>query len=280
MKDLRKLFSNRRNQVIGAVVLAGAIAIFVIGVNGNNATCSGDIDKVNATGEQLTSDPGAYKCKTVTLSGKVFNVDKDGGDTAWQVWTNSKDSKNNVILYYSGSSDISEDDYVKFTGQVGGVFDGKNAFNGDVSAPVIKVSSIQKASRDEVVEPALKTIMPNKSKTIQGVTVTLSKIEFAANETRLYIHVKNDSSATATIYDFDTKIVQSGSQVQTKYIFDSDDSSELPSDILAHTSEKGKMYFEKADSTNPLRVILQGMSEDDYQDLNYTFNIGSAKNNN
>jgi hypothetical protein len=276
MVDLRKLFSIRRNQIIAvivAVIVVGASIIF----GAHSTACSGPATHVSITGKQLAGDPSAYKCKIVTMSGKVFNTDKKGNDNAWQVWTDPENSEGDVIVYYSGKSSISNDDYVKFTGQVGDEFSGQNTFGGDVGAPTIKASHVEKVNRDEAVAPALKTITPSAKQTVSGVTVIITKLEFAANETRLYLQVKNDSSATTSIYDFDTKIVQSGSQVKSKSVYDSDSSSELPSDIVAHTTEKGEIYFQKADPAKPLTITLQGYSQDDYQDLNYTFHIDPTK---
>lgn len=278
MSPLNVLVSSKRNKIITATIVV-VVAVIIIGVVGSRAAgCSaeGTVDK-SITGKMLSENPGAYKCKTVTLSGQVFNTEKQNGKDAWQVWTDPENSANGVLVYYNKSSGIGDNDYVTFTGQVGAELTGENAFGGDVNTPTVTAASVSKIGRDEAVAPALTTMTPNVSQTISGVTVTVTKLELAANETRLYVQVKNDSSSTASIYDFDTKMVQSGSQVKSKDVFDSDSSSELPSDIVAHTTEKGEMYFQKANPAKPLTITLEGVSQADYQDLNFTFTINPAK---
>lgn len=273
MAKLGELFSSKRNQIIAVVVAIVVIVVVVIALGAKSAACSGASAKTIVTGKQLTDDPGAYKCKVITLSGQIFNTEKKDGKNAWQVWTDPENSENGILVYYDKSSSLSNNDYITFTGRVGSELTGQNAFGGDVGAPTIKASSVQKVTRDEAVAPALKTVTPHAVQTISGVAVTVTKIEFAASETRVYVQVNNDSSSTASLYDFDTKIVQSGSQVKSKDVFDSDSSSELPSDIVAHTTEKGEMYFQKADPAKPLTITLDGMSQTDYQDLSYSFTI-------
>jgi hypothetical protein len=278
MARFNKPFDSKRNQII-AVIVVVAVAAIVIGViHGQTAGCSGStaVDK-SITGKMLGEDPGAYKCKVVTLSGQVFNTEKQNGKNAWQVWTDPENSENGVLVYFDKSSGIGNNDYITFTGPVGAELTGENAFGGNVNTPTVNATWVGKVGRDEAVAPALKTITPNVSQTVSGVTVTVTKIEFAASETRLYVAVKNDSASTASIYDFDTKIVQGSSQVKSKTVYDSDSSSELPSDIVAHTTEKGEMYFQKADPTKPLSITMQGYSQGDYQDLNFTLAVDPAK---
>lgn len=223
------------------------------------------------TAKMLTENPKAYQNKVVELTGRVFNTDKEGKDIAWQVWTDADKSEGNVILYYPGSSDIGNDDYVKFTGQVGGVFEGENAFGANINAPTIYVKSISKISRDEAVAPAIKTIAPNESQGQEGLTINLDRVEFADNETRVYVTVTNNSSSKASFYTFNAKLIQDTSQIKSKTIFE--DNDEIPSDIPAKTKESGKLYFEKADPSKPLAISFEAYTEANYKQLTYTFNV-------
>lgn len=269
---IKKLFARRRNKVIGVIVGIFIILLIIGALNGGASACPSpsSLDK-SITARQLTENPDGYKCKTVQLTGRIFNTEKQNGSNALQVWTNPDKSEGNVIVYYVGSTSLGNDDYVSFTGVVGGQISGQNAFGGTVAAPAVKASSIKKISRDDAVAPALKIISPNQSQSNDGLIITVKKVEFASSETRVYLTVKNDGPANANFYSFDLKLVQAGSQIKDKSIFEGTD--DIPSEILPNTSESGKVYYQSANPDKPLTLSYKSYSLTEYKDIYFSFDL-------
>jgi hypothetical protein len=68
--------------------------------------------------------------------------------------------------------------------------------------------------------PAMAVTTLNDTQTQHGVSITVTKIEFADTETRVFVTVKNGSKRKASVYSFDAKAVQGSQQ------FDGDSSLE------------------------------------------------------
>jgi hypothetical protein len=270
-KTRQNLFNTPKRRIAGLVGIV--VVIFIIAsVAGGPKKCSSSVAlDQNLTGKQLVDNPDGYKCHQVQLVGKVFNTEKKDGKAAVQVWTDAEKSEGNVIVFYEGKVDLANDDYVQFTGVVGDAVNGKNAFGGQVNAPIVNATKIAKISRDIAIAPAIKTVSPKLTQDKSGLAITVKKIEYAKNETRVYMSVKNTGTKTANFYAFDLRLVQNGSQVKDKNVFEV--TNDMPSDILPNTTEEGKLYYEKADPKKPLVISYEGTSTADYSTIEYSFEI-------
>jgi hypothetical protein len=279
MKVISWFRSQSRLLQIG-VVLA-AIIVVVIAVSAitgsSNGEAGGNVTAAqldaSITSAQLQKSPTKYKGKVVEVSGKVFNVDTGDGNTAVQIYTDPENSDGNIALTGSMTNGLKENDYVKIIGQVTGVFEGDNAFGATLNIPQIAVIKLTKSDRNEVVAPAIKTKQAEKTITKDGVSVTLKSAEFAKDETRINVNVKNANTETINFYSFNTKLVQDGSQIKDKSIYEDSGKYEIPSDIVGHTSESGILFFQKADPSLPLKVHFEATTTTNYDTLNFDFNI-------
>lgn len=225
--------------------------------------------------KQMYTDPDKFMNRTVTLTGRVFtSPERDEDGIYFQMFYDTENHDlNTIVAYLDPDFELEEGDYVKLTGVVSGNFEGENAFGGTVTAPQIIATSLEKSSYTEVVSPALKTVTPKgTSSTQHGYTVSLTKVEFAKNETRLYFTVENGGKATFNLYSFDTKLIQNGKQYEEETNYDAD-YPEIQSDLLPGVTTEGIIVFPAIDQKN-FQVVLDAFSDDFDEDFElYTFDV-------
>ena len=161
--------------------------------------------------------PNKYIGKHISIPGQVFNVFREGTTVGIQAWHDITNTADNFIAYIEGDYSFDEYEIIIVDGTVEGVFYGENAFGGVVSSVQIKADSIKKSSYAEAIAPAVETRDVNKEVTEFGVTLTVSKVEFAERETRLYVEVQNNSNYTINVFTNYARIVQNGKQYDADY---------------------------------------------------------------
>lgn len=225
--------------------------------------------------KEMYTDPDRFIGRTVSLTGKVFSEpDHDSEGIYFQMFTDIKNyDGNTIVAYLVPDFELESDDYVKLTGMVAGKFEGKNAYGGTVTAPQVIATELEKASYADVMAPALKTVtLKDASATQYGYTVAVTKVEFAENETRVYVTVKNGGSDTFNLYSFNTKIVQNGKQYEEEYNYDAD-YPEVQTDLLPGVTTEGIILFPKLEQKD-FQIVLDASSEDYSEDIEpYSFNI-------
>ena len=105
------------------------------------------------------------------------------------------DLNRNVIVGYEGTLGFQPEteDCVRIKGSIEGKFEGQNAFGATINAVTIKANDVKKMDCKDVIYPVKKTINVDESKTKDGVTLTLRKIEFADEHTRIYLKINNNA---------------------------------------------------------------------------------------
>lgn len=209
---------------------------------------------------KVLKDPDAYKGKYIRIGGKVFNIDREGDTMSVQAWHDTANSEEDFLAYMDTKEDFKVDDYVIVDGYIEGVFDGENAFGGEVHTPQIKAESIEKSTYQDVVAPTLQEKEVDKSKKQHGVKVTLKKVEYAESETRLYVTVKNKSKDKVSIYTGSAKLVQNGKQYEPEDNWEAD----YPSidEVAAGASADGIICFKPLDPEKEAKLILEAYSDD------------------
>jgi hypothetical protein len=212
--------------------------------------------------EKLASDPDKYKGAAVDFTGKILGApEKDEDGTYFQMYG---DPKNLGYVMVVGISDpnlqIKADDYVKVTGEVRGAFEGENAFGAAITAPALLADKVEVVSYMDAVSPTIKAIEVNQDIEQNGLTITLQKIEFAADETRIYLKAKNDTKDKASIYTSTATIVQSSKQYEEQYNFDAN-YPEFPSDMLPSVEAEAVMAYEAIDANTDFYFVVEGRSD-------------------
>lgn len=222
----------------------------------------------------MYTNPDKYKGRTVSLSGQIFSEpEKDESGFYLQIFSDPENYQGNTVVFVPDTQiEVSTNDYVKLTGIVSGTFSGTNAMGGTVSAPIITASKFEKSNYIDVMAPALTTLELNSTQTQLGYTVTLSKIELAENETRLYVTVKNEGIANFNLYSFNSKLIQNERQYEEQSNYNAD-YPEIQTDLVPGVTTDGIIVFPKIENTN-FKVILEGYSSDYNEDFTpYEFDI-------
>lgn len=213
--------------------------------------------------DKMYSNPKSYKGYEVTYTGKVLQmpeVDEDG--VYLQVYAKPEDYEQNTIVFYPDTSfKAAENDYVRITGNIYDEFTGENMLGGEVTAPMIKAEKVEKVSYIDAVAPTVETLELNEVKEQHGYKLTLEKIELADTQTRVYFTVANTSKHKISFYDFNSKIIANGKQLENEHIYESD-LEELQSEILPETSTSGVIIFPALEEgTESIQIYAEGSSE-------------------
>jgi hypothetical protein len=193
------------------------------------------------------------------------------------MWADPKNSEWNTVV---GSTDtslaISENDYVRVIGTVQGKYKGKNALGGEVTAPVVRADSVRQVSGLAAASPASYSL-GRATYTQHGITVTVQRVDFAPDETRALLFVRNNSNAGFSLYDSSAKLVVGGRQYDST--FGSGDYPELSSDLAPSARTSGVIVFPPISNYRAATVMhLEGNSDDfnvgDYGTLKWQFTWG------
>lgn len=166
---------------------------------------------------QVFINPNTYIGKHINIPGQVFNVFREGSSVGIQAWHDITNTDENFIAYIDGDYSFDEDEIIIVEGTVEGGFYGENAFGGAVSGVQIKAKDIKKSSYAEAIAPAFEIREVNREVTVADVTLFVSKVEFAEQETRIYVELQNKSKYTVNAYTNGARIVQNGKQYDADY---------------------------------------------------------------
>jgi hypothetical protein len=222
----------------------------------SNSSMSFDRDNYDL----LMSDPDNYKGASVAIVGKVFDdVERDNKGTYFQMWANPKDSDWNTIVASPDTTlRLSNDDYVRVRGTVKGKFKGENAFGADVLAVTILADDVKKVDATAAASPASKTL-PKAQIRQGGIVVTVQKVEFAEDETRVFLAVKNGSDDDFSLYANQGKAISGSRQVEATY---SSDYPEPANEVSPGAFTTGVVVYPTMNPNASLRLIFEGYSDD------------------
>ncbi|EMA6344695.1 DUF4352 domain-containing protein [Bacillus cytotoxicus] len=212
--------------------------------------------------EKMYSNPKEYKGKKVDFYAKIFvNPERDKDGTYIQAWADKEQSKNTIITINDSKLDVKRDDFIHVKGTVKDAFEGENAFGGKVKGPTIVASSIEKTDYATAFAPAKKTIEVNQEQNHNGYKVTIKKVELADNETRVYFNVKNEANAKFDFYEFKSKLIVNGQQLEIQDNYEAN-YPKIPSDLMPGVAADAVLAFPKLPTKQgELQLVLEGSSE-------------------
>ena len=225
----------------------------------------------------VTSDPDACKGKYVTFYGIVSQTDESDDQYFYQVYTDT-DYNNSVLVYVPKdlvSDTISNDDFINVIAKVDGAYSGQTVMGVDTTWAKLTAESIEKSSYIDTFGKA-HTAWDFQDQVIdqQGINVAVTKVEFADDETRIYVTVTNNSNDTVNIWSSSSKIVQNGQQYEQTYGNYLADYPELSSDILPGASSSGILCFDALEASE-FQFYLEGSSDNwDIELEPFTFTLG------
>ncbi len=224
---------------------------------------------------QMFSNANKFEGRKVDYYAKVsVDPEKDSNVTYIQAFADPDNSEQNTIVKIKNPNfDVKKDDIIHVVGKVVEKHEGKNAFGGDIVAPVISASKIEKTDYATAFDPAKKTITVNKQINQNGYVVQLNKVEFGTKNTRVYVTVTNSSNAQINFNTFEAKATQGDKQ----YDVDSGDLNypEMKTEILPGVKEDGIIIFKPIDYNGEnIKFIFTGSSDDFEQQFTpFTFDV-------
>ncbi len=230
---------------------------------------------------KLFSNPDAYIDQHVVLEGKIFNsVGQEDGIALYQAYYNFDSSNDVFLLGVEAGTDVAVDDYIRADCIVLGTYEGTNAFGTTITNLAVVGLEVEKLSYIDAVVPTISEIIPEGASIDQnGVTLTIDKIEFAEDETRVYFTENNNSGASFRLYSFDAVILQNGQQIEPDISSRSSyegNYDEISDDLRSGASSSGVIVFPPFDSSADFTIELEGHSDDYHMDFEpYRFDIAA-----
>lgn len=216
---------------------------------------------------RLVSEPNAHKGASVEIVGQVFMVEQDADASYIQMFADPEDSEWNTIVVTEPGFEVDEEDYLSVQGVVREALEGENAFGGSVSAPIVDAARVEVVTA-AAMHPTVERLR-RQSETLGGVTITVSKVEVADEQTRVFVKAQNDSGADFQM-DTDPGVVSGGKQVKSADTFDTG-YPELAFDLSPGASTDGVLLFEAIDPDEPLAISFEGYDVD-FNEIKWEFN--------
>lgn len=252
--------------VVGAIVVI--VALFVLFGGGGASVDDGSsfsAENLLEDNGKLFSNPGDCIGKSVDIYGQIFNeVQSDGSGTYFQMYTDIENYEKDVMVYVADGYKAETEKNVHVQGVVTDTYTGENLMGGEITCAVISAKSVEDATYEEAFAPALKTTESNASLTVGNVKITVNKVEFAENETRLHVTVNNNSSDSAEVYPYSSAIVQDGKQYDYEENYTAGYKT-IPDAVQAGANVSGIMTYPAIEQSD-FKLIVSVYVGDNYYD--------------
>lgn len=230
--------------------------------------------------KSMFSSPDNYKNKSIKITGKIF-TEPQKDDTHWalQLWHNPKEFSESFIVYIDSTEEsFKEGEYLEIQGVVGGAFEGENLMGGKITAPIINAANIKKSTYKDIMSPTIRKYDVNKYEQQHKVKISIRKIEFSEDETRLYVEIENKSKSKFNLYSYETTAIIGSNQYSVKNNFESD-YKELETSIEPGVKDNGVIVLKPIQnySGRNIKIKLSGSSDNYNLDFN-TFIISIKLN--
>lgn len=262
-----------------------AIAVAVLSVTVSTIfLLNGDVEPIvdengNPVFVELTdlvyTNADQYLGHYVNVQGKVFqNLGDNGEAKGVQVWIDPNNCEQNLMIHYTTDESFKDGDYIICTGYIKEIHTYTNTYGTELSVPLIYSTDLRSASYIEVMSPTVSTITPeNLTYEKYGYSITVDKIEFADNETRLYLTTTNNGNATMYIDTYSSVIVQNEKQYKSVTNYEAN-YEEVPYNLSKGTSMSGIVAF-PAIGDSGFEYVLEIHSDNfDERFQKVTFKIG------
>ena len=208
---------------------------------------------------KVYSNPMPYQHYCIEIYGKVFNVINQGESVMLQMYQDIENSDRNTIVY-STAKDVKSGDLVKVFGNILGIQEYENTFGNKMTALELYAKNLEKASYIDAISPTIKSVNVNSKQTQNGYSVTVQKVEFAKNETRVYIKVENQGKSKFSLYRQNVVIEQDNKQFTTQPNY-SANYPEIQMDLRVGNVTEGIIPFPVINQKN-FKIYIGAHSED------------------
>jgi hypothetical protein len=210
---------------------------------------------------KLVADPESYKGASVDIVGQVFfepNRHSDG--VYWQMYADPGDWEwNTLVAYHDPSFPISDHGFVHVIGEVVGEYAGENLFGAKITAVLILASEVEIVDATAAADPSIRTALVHQKKVQNGVAIEIQRVDFARDETRVFVKVTNRTDTTATFFGFTAKATQGATQYDPEYQWNY---PKVQSELLPGIVSEGVVLFPAMNSSEAVTIYLEASSGD------------------
>lgn len=262
------------------IVLALTSVIFLSGcVSEENLQTSMGKEKANNTQLQahaffsdinfstLVNNPESYKDSEVKISGEVFNILSKSqlpwgykDFNAFQMYQGkySSDRPNILVVYNPDVFKISNNSIcVEVHGIFKGAMEAENVLSNVIMLYLIKATEIKEKDCLSVLYPPEKTISKPIVKGEDNVKLTISKIEFTNEHTRIYLRIENNRETEISFRKYNSYLVQNKRKYdETSHPFNIK-VEEPDIDIPAGLITEGWIFFEPVNPDKSFTIHLE-----------------------
>lgn len=214
--------------------------------------------------KQIYTNTKDYKGRRVEFYGKVFTEpERNENGTYLQVFILENGYDGNTIVSIGDPNfEVSADDIVRVTGVIGDEFEGENLLGVVMTIPTVLATKVEKVDYVTAFAPSMKTVELNQELNQNGYKMTLERVEFAESETRAYLKIENESSATIQFYPFNSMAQQGNKQYDQEDHWEAQH-EQISDDILPGVTSEGVVTFPAIDlNGGDVRFVFEGLSDD------------------
>ncbi len=258
---------------IVTLMLVAMMVINVTACGGSNSESSKKTETASKEKEYVdditavASNPDSYNGKYIKFTGIVSTVDSNDDIYGCQVYVDM--DYNNSVLVEIPKSIMPEtpktDDLINFDAKIEKAKDGQTVMGVDSTWAYLVADSAEKTTYLESFGKADATWeFTDKVAEQNGISISVTKVEFAKDETRFYVTATNNSADKMNIWSSSSKVLQNGQQYEQIYNYNSfEEYPELSSELLPGASSSGILCFDKLDPA-ALQLYVEG-SSDNYE---------------
>ena len=220
--------------------------------------------------------PDDYKGRPIGITGKaITDVQDFDGIQGFEMLEDVENSSNLTLVVTD--KDIHKGDFVSVEGVCGGLVEVEKSTGGYSRAMKVTDATVVKSSAEEVVSPTKSTLCINETVEHSGVSITLEKIEFSKDETRVYLAVSNNGSYPYNLWGFDCIAKQNTKEFKTLDNPAYKDLKDLSEQIPCGGSASGFIVFSNMESATDTKLVLKGDLDKSYNKIeDFVFDINPS----
>ena len=158
------------------------------------------------------ADPASAVGRQVVLRARVYSVSKLAGDLVLCAWVDFDNDQLSTTFRIPGATEgVERDDFVWVEGTVARVANAADGCAGP-GQPEVEVAHLTVTDRLGV-RPALRVVEVGQALERRDVRVVLERVEFAAEETRIYFTVENRRDETLLAFGTGLEIEIEGTEI-------------------------------------------------------------------
>jgi hypothetical protein len=214
----------------------------------------------NSDWAAVVTNPDAFRGATATLVGRVISVrnSADGRYRAIYVWADARKSRQQTTIIVSRGIPVLTDDYVRARGILAGTLRTGNTFGVDVQGPVVVASRLARVTALAAASPT-RVRLHGKPYTVFAVTLTPYRVDFAEDETRVFLRIQNPTGNTLHYTVQDSHLLSDGLRVNPRPNLGY---PQLPADIFPESTVQGVTTFRRVAPTTSFKFVTRFSSDD------------------